>query len=174
MMGLKSMCVEKYRKVLPASHGITQQPASQGSGSHRKLLLRVLPKWLGGQPAIQAASHGTTQQPASHGSVSHRTLLLRMLPNGSEVLLTFPRVSNVECRLVTLAKQSFVSRTDVTHGVCRFLSICGEGEKNEVLGQPQKQEKSTRGAPKALKKPPDKQRMDGPVARGVTALASRD
>ena len=46
MMGLKSMCVEKYRKVLPASHGITQQPASQGSGSHRTLLLRVLPNGL--------------------------------------------------------------------------------------------------------------------------------
>ena len=38
----------------------------------------------------------------------------------------------------------------------------------------QKQGKSTRGAPKARKKPSARQRMDGPVARGVRALASRD
>ena len=64
MMGLKSMCVEKYRKVLPASHGITQQPASQGSGSHRKLLLRVLPNGSGdSQPSRQPATVQRNSQP---------------------------------------------------------------------------------------------------------------
>ena len=54
----------KYRKVLPASHGITQQPASQGSGSHRKLLLRVLPNGLEDrQPSRQPATAQRSSQP---------------------------------------------------------------------------------------------------------------
>ena len=58
-----------------------------------------------------------------------------MLPNGSEVLLTFARVSKVECRLVTLAKQSFVSRTGVTHGVCRRASVA-MADADEKMSSP--------------------------------------
>ena len=58
-----------------------------------------------------------------------------MLPNGAEVLLTFARVSKVECRLVTLAEQSFVSRTGVTHGVCRRASVA-MADADEKMSSP--------------------------------------
>ena len=58
-----------------------------------------------------------------------------MLPSGSEVLLIFARVSKVECRLVTLAEQSFVSRTGVTHGVCRRASVA-MADADEKMSSP--------------------------------------
>ena len=58
-----------------------------------------------------------------------------------------------------------------------FLTFWCGAKKSSFLNAfrwTNKSKKSTRGAPKARKKPPDRQQVDGPVARGVPALASKD
>ena len=49
-----------------------------------------------------------------------------------EVVVLFARVTKVECRLVTLAEQSFVGRTGVTHGVCRSASVAMADEADAM------------------------------------------